>query len=241
MILSWWANRALTAWIGSAATFLAIDGVEFTVDATRDVVFVTGGLGVFCTLCFALGPAWRLSRPSLTSDLKDEPESSVRRFGSGTVLVGIQLTVSLALLAVGGLFVRSPLEAVKASPGFALGILRNSADSRSSRTEVTPDEDERAVGVPSAAISEPLARRIFAGGDSLGRQVTLRRGSVETGGRGNAKPPRPSQSWASFRERRRTSWTVSPNRRSTCHMERGSEPRWSCMSESAPRSARRRC
>src|SRR4030095_6909135 len=98
----------------------AIDGVEFTVDATRDMVVVAGGLGVFCTLCFALGPAWRLSRPSLTSDLKDEPESSVRRFGSGTVLVGIQLTASLGLLAVGGLFVRSALEAVKASPGFAL-------------------------------------------------------------------------------------------------------------------------
>jgi putative ABC transport system permease protein len=32
-----------------------------------------------------------------------------------------------------------------------------------------------------------LARRIFAGGDSLGHQVTLRRGSVETGGRGNVE------------------------------------------------------
>jgi putative ABC transport system permease protein len=263
LILSWWANRALTAWIGSAATFLAIDGVEFTVDATRDMVFVAGGLGVFCTLCFALGPAWRLSRPSLTSDLKDEPESSVRRFGSGTVLVGIQLTVSLALLAVGGLFVRSALEAVKASPGFALerqlvlsldpsfgaydeartrdlyrnllqrvrsvpGVEHASLASKVAFGEFveggfvstpdrtaqdvaagftiitsgffetlripvlqgrrfTPDEDERAVGVPSAVISEPLARRIFPGGDSLGRRVTLRRGSVETGGRGNVE------------------------------------------------------
>jgi predicted permease len=263
LILSWWANRALTAWIGGAATFMAIDGVEFTVDATRDMVFVAGGLAVFCTLCFALGPAWRLSRPSLTSDLKDEPGSSVRRFGSGTVLVGIQLTISLALLAVGGLFVRSALEAVKASPGFALerqlvfsldpsfgaydeartrdlyrdvlqrvrsipGVEHASLASKvvfgefveggfvSSPNRTAPDvaagftiitsgffetlglpvlqgrrftsdEDERAVGVPSAVISEPLARRIFPGGDSLGREVALRRGSVETGGRGNVE------------------------------------------------------
>jgi putative ABC transport system permease protein len=263
LILSWWANRALTAWIGSAATFLTIDGVQFTVDPTGDMVLVAGGLALFCTLCFALGPAWRLSRPSVTSDLKDEPGSSVRRFGSGTVLVGIQLTVSLALLAVGGLFVRSALEAVSASPGFALerqlvfsldpsfgaydeartrDLYRNvlqrvrstpgvehaslaskvafgefveggfvSSPDRTAQDvaagftiitsgffetlrlpilrgrRFTPEEDERAVGVPSAVISETLARRIFPGGDSLGRQVTLRRGSVETGGRGNVE------------------------------------------------------
>src|SRR4030095_904924 len=56
LILSWWVNRALTAWIGSAATFLAIDGVEFTVDATRDMVFVAAGVAGFLTLWFGAGP-----------------------------------------------------------------------------------------------------------------------------------------------------------------------------------------
>jgi len=120
LLLSWLADAALSAWLGSAARFLNTDGVELTVDPSLRMVFVAGGLAVFSTLCFALGPAWRLSRPSVTSDLKDEPGVVVRRFGSGTVLVGIQLTVSLALLAVGGLFVRSAVEAANASPGFAL-------------------------------------------------------------------------------------------------------------------------
>jgi predicted permease len=123
LLFSWWAHAALTAWLASAARFIATDGVEFTVDPSRRMVIVAIGLAVFSTLCFALGPAWRLSRPSVISDLKEEPGSIGRRFGSGTLLVAIQLTVSLGLLAVGGLFVRSAVEAAGVGPGFALDRL----------------------------------------------------------------------------------------------------------------------
>jgi putative ABC transport system permease protein len=49
------------------------------------------------------------------------------------------------------------------------------------------EEDERASRITPAVISDPLARRLFPDGDPLGRQVTLRRGSVESGGRGNVE------------------------------------------------------
>jgi predicted permease len=262
LLLSWWAQVALTAWLGGVASFLAIGGIELTIDPSGRMVLVAAGLAVFSTLCFALGPAWRLSRPSLVSDLKDEPGSSARRFGSGTVLVGVQLMTSLVLLAVGGLFVRSAVEAAAATPGFPLerllvfsldpslgaydeaqtralyrealrrattlpgvehaslaskvtfgefeeGGLVN-ADRRTAGVPAgftivtseyfdsvrlpilrgrafTPAEDEGAGGTPPAVISEPLARRLFPGGDPLGRQVTLRQGSVETAGRGNVE------------------------------------------------------
>jgi predicted permease len=273
LALSWWAHAALTAWLRGAARLVAIDGIELTVDPSGRMVLVACGLAVFSALCFALGPAWRLSRPSVSSDLKDvlggaAGSEVIRRFGSGTVLVGMQLTVSLALLAVGGLFVRGAVEAAGASPGFALdrllvfsmdpslgtynqlqtrdlyrnalrrvqsmpGVEHASLASKVAFGEfveggfvASPDrniqevaagftittsgyfdtvrlpilrgrgftpredlEDERATGIPPAVISEPLARRLglFQGGDPLGRQVTLRRGSVETGGRGNAE------------------------------------------------------
>lgn len=119
ILLAWWGQRALTAWITRAVSLVALDGVNFTVALSWRTVVVAGGLAVLSALCFALGPAWRLTRPSVTSDLRDEPDL-VQRFGSGRTLVGLQLSVSLALLAAGGLFVRSAIEAAGASPGFAL-------------------------------------------------------------------------------------------------------------------------
>lgn len=119
IMLAWWGHRALTAWITRAVSMVALDGVNFTVALSWRMVVVAGGLAVLSAVCFAVGPAWRLTRPSVTSDLRDEPDI-VQRFGSGKVLVGLQLSVSLALLAAGGLFVRSAIEAAGASPGFAL-------------------------------------------------------------------------------------------------------------------------
>jgi predicted permease len=255
LLLSWWAAKALSAWFAGVFPLLNTGGIEFTVEPSRRMVYVAGGLAVFSALCFALGPAWRLSRPSVTADLKLEPGFVVRRFGSGAVLVGIQLTISLALLAVSGLFVRSAVEAAGASPGFALDhtlvfsldpslaaydeprtrdLYRNALrdvhavpgvehaslaskvafgefvesasvapiDRRGEETAAgftiitaeyfetlrlpmlrgrgfTPGEDERAVGIPPAVISEPLVRRLFRDGDAIGRQITMRSGGSQ--------------------------------------------------------------
>lgn len=119
VVLAWWAQQALAAWLARAVGLVAVDGVAITLALSWRTVAVAGALAVVSAVCFALGPAWRLTRPAVTSDLRDEPDV-VGRVGSGGLLVGLQLAVSMALLAVGGLFVRSATEAVGADPGFRL-------------------------------------------------------------------------------------------------------------------------
>ncbi len=119
ILLAWWGHRALTAWITRIVAMVALDGVHFTIALSWRTVVVASGLAVLSALCFALGPAWRLTRPSVTSDFRGEPVI-LQRFGSGRVLVGLQIAVSLALLAAGGLFVRSAIAAAGAGPGFSL-------------------------------------------------------------------------------------------------------------------------
>lgn len=119
LVLSLWAHAALSAWLNSVAGLVATGGIDLTLAPSGRTILVAAGLAVISTVCFALGPALRLTRPSLTSDLKNEPDTVVR-FGSGSVLVGTQLTISMALLAVAGLFVRGAAEASAANPGFAL-------------------------------------------------------------------------------------------------------------------------
>ncbi len=121
IVLAWWAQQALSAWLARAVGLVAVDGVALTLALSWRTIAAASALAVVSAVCFALGPAWRLTRPAVTSDLKDEPDV-VRRFGSGS-LVGLQLAVSMALLAVGGLFVRSATEAGNADPGFRLDRL----------------------------------------------------------------------------------------------------------------------
>ena len=89
LLLSWWADKALTAWLGTVFPLVNTGGLEFTVAPSRRDAYVAGGLAAFSTLCFALGPAWRLSRLSAIADLKTEPRFVMRRFGSGAVMVGL--------------------------------------------------------------------------------------------------------------------------------------------------------
>ena len=263
LLLAWWAGVALTAWLGSVATFVNAGGIVLAAEPSGRMVVVAAALAVFSTLCFALGPAWRLSQLSVMSDLQDAPGRVVRRFGSGGILVGLQLAVSLALVAVGGLFVRSAAEAARADPGFSLerqlvfsldpslaaydearsrglyrealrevqaipGVERASLASKETFGEFfengfvavpgrktqdlvagftlvtsgyfdtlrlpilrgrgfTADEDERTLGIAPAIVSAPLAARLFPDGDPIGRHITLRQGSADIGGRGNAE------------------------------------------------------
>ncbi len=116
VLLSWWSTRALGAWL---STVLPL-GIELVVEPSPRMLVAAVALAVFSTVVFALGPAWRLSRPTVTADLKGEPGQIGRRFRGGSVLVAAQLAVSLALVAVGGLFMRGAIKAAGATPGFAL-------------------------------------------------------------------------------------------------------------------------
>jgi putative ABC transport system permease protein len=116
VLLSWSSTGALGAWL---STVLPL-GIELVVEPSPRMLVAAVALAVFSTVVFALGPAWRLSRPTVAADLKSESGQLARRLRSGAILVGAQLAVSLALVAVGGLFMRGAIKAAGATPGFAL-------------------------------------------------------------------------------------------------------------------------
>jgi len=115
-LAGWWTTNALTAWFGAVIPL----GIEIVVEPSLRMVAAAAGFAVLATLCFALGPAWSLSRPEVTSDLKGQPGGLTRRLAIGSLLAVGQLAVSLALVAAGGLFVRGAIHAAAANPGFAL-------------------------------------------------------------------------------------------------------------------------
>jgi putative ABC transport system permease protein len=90
------------------------------------VLAATMGFCLLSTLLFGLAPAWNLSRPNVTSGLKDgeyeEIASGKRRrtFSRRNVLVMSQVCLSLVLLTSAGLFIRSAQRAADVEPGFQL-------------------------------------------------------------------------------------------------------------------------
>ena len=117
VVAGWWTTGALAAWFGTLSVAL---GIELLVQPSARMVAAAAGFALLSTICFALGPAWSLSRPDVTSDLKGEPGRAARRVGVGSLLAVGQLAVSLALVAAGGLFVRGALHAAAADVGFSL-------------------------------------------------------------------------------------------------------------------------
>ena len=114
LVIGWWASGALAAWLGRALPL----GVEVMVEPSWRLGLAAAARAIFSTIFFALGPAWSLSRPTLTSGLKEAHARGKQR--TSAVLVIGQLAVSLALVAVGGLFVRAAINAAGADPGFSL-------------------------------------------------------------------------------------------------------------------------
>jgi predicted permease len=119
IVFGWWSTTALSAWLGSVLPL----GIEVVVEPSSRLIPAALAFAVFSTVCFALGPAWSLSRPTVSGDLKGElaPASRIgRRFGTGSLLVVGQVAVSLALVAAGGLFTRAAINAAAIDPGFSL-------------------------------------------------------------------------------------------------------------------------
>jgi predicted permease len=86
------------------------------------VLGATVGFCVLSTAIAGLGPAWRVTRPDVLPDLKEQPAQE--RAGRGLTLrnslvVG-QIALSLALLTTAGLFMRGAVKAAVADPGFPL-------------------------------------------------------------------------------------------------------------------------
>ena len=118
LVVGWWTTGALAVWLSSVMPM----GIQLVVEPSSRLFMAAAGLAIFSTICFALGPSWALSRPSVVGDLKGElgaTQRSRRRLGTGSLLVVGQLAVSLALVAAGGLFVRGGINASRADAGFA--------------------------------------------------------------------------------------------------------------------------
>ena len=113
------------------SSFIAVAPLAIIFPMTPDVR-VLGATFIFClfaTVVSGLGPAMKLSRLDVFPQLKEQAGdggalSNARgRFwllAPRNVLVILQIGLSLALLATGGLFVRGSLAAAESDPGFRL-------------------------------------------------------------------------------------------------------------------------
>src|ERR1700722_4217672 len=159
--------------------------IEIIYDARPDVR-VVGFTLLFCalsTVVFGLFPAWKLSKPDVWIDLKENTGEDVagrkrRLFSRGNMLVMAQLSLSLMMLTAAGLFVHSAVRASNVQPGFSLenevlaemdASLINYDETHGSQLYATLKERLRQVpGVQSVAI----AATVPFGMVSLGKSVT---------------------------------------------------------------------
>jgi predicted permease len=117
--------RLLASSLGAVIPF----GVVMTTDIDIRVLTAMLMFSVVSTLLFGFGPAWKCSRPNVVQDLKDHAgtdlRGSRRLVSTRNLLVMGQLSLSLALLAAGGLFARGAWEAAGLDAGFDMdnGIL----------------------------------------------------------------------------------------------------------------------
>jgi predicted permease len=113
LLLAVWTIRMLPAMLPPAMFRMLPD---FYVDG-RMLLF-TAILSVVTTLFFGLLPAWQATRPELTPLLRGDSGSGLagRRFTGLRRIVTGQLVVSLVLLCVAGLFLRSLLDSLGNHP-----------------------------------------------------------------------------------------------------------------------------
>jgi predicted permease len=181
LVIGWWSTKALAAWLSSALPL----GIDVVIEPSWRLAMASVVLAVFSTVLFALGPSVALSRPNVSPDLKETPGRTRRRTASALV-VG-QLAVSLALVAVGGLFVRAAIRAASADPGFSLdrqlivsidpslagydqARSRNLFRSALQRVRAVPGVQRASAAslVPFGAMREGRSARLSPGDDAVG-------------------------------------------------------------------------
>jgi predicted permease len=120
LLVASWGSALLIQSLVSVAPF----DLVFSSKPDSRVLAATMAACMLSTIVFGLWPAWRLSRPDVTLDLKEGGEDAgggLRRlFSRRNVLVMAQLSLSLMMLTASGLFVRSAMRAAHVEPGFSL-------------------------------------------------------------------------------------------------------------------------
>ena len=118
LVFAYWSTSFL---VGSLARVLPLT-VVFEAKPDMNVLLATVGFVALATLLAGIGPALKLSRLDLVSDLKEQAaDAGARpgRFAARNVLVVAQLALSLGLLSMGGLFARTAMAAADSDPGFS--------------------------------------------------------------------------------------------------------------------------
>jgi predicted permease len=119
LLLAFWGTRVF---VGSLQKVLPL-AVRFDPRPDTMVMLATTTFAVVATLLFGLGPAVKLSRADLVTDLKEIATDARgifgRRVSGRNVMVVGQIALSLMLLSAGGLFARGALNAASANPGFS--------------------------------------------------------------------------------------------------------------------------
>jgi predicted permease len=121
LIVASWSTTLLIRSLESMAP------ISIVYDARPDARVLAFTL-VFCalsTVVFGLFPAWKLSKPDVWIDLKENTSEDAggrkrRLFSRGNMLVMAQLSLSLMMLTAAGLFVHSAMRAADVRPGFSL-------------------------------------------------------------------------------------------------------------------------
>jgi len=118
-ILGTWSTGFLMQTVGTMAPV----GLFFQGASNPALFAATFGFCALATVFFALGPALKLSRPDVLTDLKDQAgEDAVqphrRKWMPRNPLVVAQLALSLGLLTSAGLFIRGAVAAAKVDTGF---------------------------------------------------------------------------------------------------------------------------
>ncbi len=128
VLLSLWATRGLSAFHLPAPVPLNVQvGIDWR------VLLYSFALSVLSGLLLGLAPAWAAARPLLTNALKGEDALSRpgRRISLRNLLVVAQISMSLVLVCVTGLFLRSLQNAAAIDIGFrSQNLLLMSVDPR---------------------------------------------------------------------------------------------------------------
>jgi predicted permease len=121
LILGLWSSDLL---VGSMRKLMPLDIVWLS-GPNPTILAATFGFCLLGTLMFALGPALKISRTTMMTDLKEHPgEDVVRRrwkFLPRNPLVVVQIAFSLALLTAAALFIRGAGKAASADTGLRPG------------------------------------------------------------------------------------------------------------------------
>lgn len=117
LAFSYWATRTLAASLASAMPL----PITFNTSPDAAVLIATMAFAALATIASGLGPALKLSRRDLVTDLKElGTEGGVgRRFGPRNLMVIGQVALSLALLTAGGIFAQTAITASRANPGYS--------------------------------------------------------------------------------------------------------------------------